>query len=217
MKVDRRLTALKEWQLPDSKIGQQELRREMERRGMLRRFNKLIAPIEQLIAGAASCILEFIHSNGYLVRRHEWESEGVGSALQNYNGWVYAFFNAEDEPIYIGETSRTFGERFREHSTKKAIWWSDWRAVKLLPCPNQSVRKIFESIAGLSEAFVGNKLQPPIEGDIFNDILLSLMLLGSDGNSPIDFLHENVEINIINVKNHLREINWRKRQSVRKS
>jgi len=177
MKKDNRLTR-NDW-LPMSADDQKNLRAELEMRGVLAEFHDTATPLESSIVDTASCLYEFFHSNGYIILRSEWIEKTIVPALSNYEGWVYAFYGDDDSPIYVGETSRTFMERFTEHK-KKQPWWSCWKRVKVLPCPNQSMRKVFESLIGLAGGYVANKMQPAGGDNIFDEVILSLLLLGND-------------------------------------
>jgi hypothetical protein len=180
MKKDNRLTHSSGLKIPNSAEYQQGLRASLAARGVLAKLNNTCAPLESSIICTADCIYEFFHSNGYIVLRSEWDTNMVAPALLSYLGWVYAFYGAGDAPLYVGETGRTFRERFSEHDQQP--WWQYWERVKVLPCPNQSMRKIFESLIGLAGGYMENKLQPPGGDNVFDDIVLSLLLLGNDGN-----------------------------------
>lgn len=147
-------------------------------------FNDLSAPFEHMLMYTAFSCYEFFHSNGYRIPRAAWESKGVSPSLMSYHGWVYAFYAKQDCPLYIGETGRTIKVRFNEHEKgryKKTLsWWSDWDDVKILPCPNKSMRKIFESLMGMAGGYCKNKAQPPEVDNILEDVILSLLLLGYD-------------------------------------
>jgi hypothetical protein len=77
--------------------------------------------------------------------------------------------------------------RFDEHSKKKQPWWSDWLAVKVLPCPIKSTRKLFESLIGVGGGYSANKMQPAGIDNIFDDVIISLTLLGNETNTPPTF------------------------------
>lgn len=184
MKKDRRLTHS---ELPSLSVEKQkELRDGLEQRGVLVGFNKQVAPLENFITGVASCLYEFFHSNGYMIQRTEWDQQTIPPVILNYAGWVYAFYGEDELPIYVGETKRGFGERFIEHCKCKE-WWPHWTGVKVLPCPDQSMRKVFESLIGLAGGHVTNKMQPPGEDNIFDDVILSLLLLKNDADELPNF------------------------------
>lgn len=164
---------------PKSPPEQKTERSYLEARGALGWTNGSAEPLNNLISGASFCLYNFFHDNGYMIVRGEWESSGINSALKSYVGWVYAFYGEEDIPIYVGETNRAFGVRFNEHKRKSHEWWPFWTRVKVLPCPNQTVRKIFESLIGLAGGYVGNRAQPQGTEDLFNEVVLSLLALGN--------------------------------------
>lgn len=203
MKKDRRLTHS---DLPSLSVeDQKKIRTGLEQHGVLVGFNKQAAPLEHLILGATSCLYEFFHSNGYMIRRSEWESETIVPVILSYAGWVYAFYGEDELPLYVGETSRGFQARFTEHRDKGVEWWSNWTGVKILPCPDKSMRKFFESLIGLAGGHVANKMQPPGGDNIFNDVILSLLLLKNDAgelpNFPNDMVRDNVKMLSVLVSN----------------
>lgn len=163
---------------PMSPEAQETHRANLAGRGALARFNDVAAPLETAIAGTALCLYEFFHINGYMIFRSEWEGRKIARGLGCYQGWVYAFYGEDESPIYVGETSRSFLERFGEHIRQS--WWLNWTQVKVLPCPNQSMRKIFESLIGLAGGYAENKNQPTGSDNIFDEVILSLLLLGND-------------------------------------
>jgi len=149
-------------------------------------------PLNTMIVGASLSVYNFFHDNGYMIIRDDWKSSGINPALAAYVGWIYAFYGDGDTPLYIGETKRAFGTRFKEHQRKKQKWWPHWTRVKVLPCPNQSVRKIFESLIGLAGGYIGNRAQPEGVDDLFTDIILSLTALGNDAETKPIFNNETV-------------------------
>ncbi|WP_272545882.1 GIY-YIG nuclease family protein [Burkholderia cepacia] len=194
MKRDKRLT---QSNLPLLSSGMQEkCRAYLEGQGALVSFNAQRDPLEALIVGAASCLYEFFHSNGYLIKRAEWDNRKIVRPLLSYKGWVYAFYGENDNPLYVGETHRAFKKRFGEHK-KKAPWWRDWTRVKVLPCPNQSMRKVFESLIGVAGGYSANKAQPLGPDNIFDDVILSLLVLNNDVDErpefPNDMVRDNAE------------------------
>lgn len=140
------------------------------------------SPLEMSIVSTAGSVYEFFHSNGLKITRKEWDENTIIPDLATYAGWVYAFYGTG---VYVGETKRTFKKRFREDSVRD--WWPDWRNVKVLPCPEQTIRKLFESLIGLSGGYTANKAQPAGKDNIFDDILASLLLLNNNNNEPPDF------------------------------
>lgn len=176
MKKDNRLT--RSDLPPMSAEDQKKLRAKLAMGGALSKFNATATPLESSIVCTANCLYEFFHSNGYMMLRSEWDKNTIVPVLRNYKGWVYAFYGDEDSPIYVGETGRTFMKRFAEHNEQP--WWSYWERVKVLPCPNQSMRKVFESLIGLAGGYEANKMQPTGADNIFDDVILSLLLLGND-------------------------------------
>jgi len=138
------------------------------------RLRGLSAPIEECIFGTAGILYEFFHANGYEVRRNEV----ITPALAKHRGWIYAFYDEHDVALYIGETKRAFSTRFNEHCDKS--WWPDWDRVKVLPCPDAALRKVFESIVGLGGGYLANKSQPLIGENAFDDLVFCLLKLGND-------------------------------------
>ena len=143
--------------------------------GMLSCFNSKASPLENLLFNTATAIYEFFHANGYSVSRVRWDNKEVSPDLMSYCGWLYAFYGEQEYPCYVGETGRTINLRFGEHK-RSAPWWPDWKNVKILPCPNKSVRKVFESLVGLAGGYYENKMQPAEADNILEDIILSLLL-----------------------------------------
>ncbi len=162
MKKDKRLTDIRP-PIPD-----------LDARDALVGLSGLSAPLEESIFGTAGILYEFFHSNGYMVRRNE----KISQALSDHQGWVYAFYDKQDVPLYIGETKRKFVKRFDEHSTKR--WWPYWDRVKVLPCPDRAMRKVLESLVGLHGGYLENKSQPLLGENAFDDVVLCLMQLGND-------------------------------------
>ncbi|MET3115821.1 hypothetical protein AAKU64_000024 [Undibacterium sp. GrIS 1.8] len=146
--------------------------------GVLNEFYDSASPLETSILSSATSLYEFFHSNGYMIRRSEWELKGIYPGPRSYRGWVYAFYGEQDSPIYVGETGQQFTKRFNQH--KKQLWWQGWERVKVLPCPNQTMRKVFESLIGLAGGYSANIMQPTGEDNILNDVILSLILLGNE-------------------------------------
>lgn len=187
MKKDRRLTQSNLPLLLEE--DQKNLKLELLKRGGLVGLNNQLAPLENLILGAAECLYDFFHTNGYLVRRAEWDKQIITPALLNHFGWVYAFYGDDELPVYVGETGRSLRDRLREHK-KFAQWWPHWIGVKVLPCSDQSIRKIFESLIGLAGGYQANRMQPTGKDQIFNDVLLSLLMLKNDTNDLPNFPNE---------------------------
>ncbi|WP_157637026.1 hypothetical protein [Burkholderia ubonensis] len=193
MAKDRRLT---QSNLPSLSVEDQKNRRtSLAQRGVLVSFNSQVAPLENFITGSASCLYEFFHSNGYMIRRAEWNQQTIVPALLNYVGWIYAFYGEGELPVYVGETGRGFQERFTEHS-RCAPWWPPWTGVKVLPCPDQSMRKVFESLIGLAGGYEANRMQPSGGDNIFDDVILSLLLLKNDTGDPPNFPNNMVRDNV---------------------
>jgi hypothetical protein len=152
-------------------------------------FIEMAAPLEQALFASASSLYEFFHDNGYMILRTDWEQKPIPDAPRSYLGWVYTFYGEDDLPLYIGETGRTFAARFAEHEKDKQIWWPDWHAVKVLPCPSQPIRKIFESLIGLAGGYIANKMQPEGVDNLLDDVVFSLLLLGNESNENPIFPH----------------------------
>jgi hypothetical protein len=161
---------------------QPKVRAALEQRCALLPFHDEAAPFEDYLFGSATSLYAFFHTNGYKILRAEWTQGTISPPLRAYDGWIYAFYGEEDYPIYVGETGRTFIARFDEHKEKS--WWSNWKAVKVLPCPNKAMRKVFESLIGLAGGYQFNKMQPAGDDNLMNDIILSLLSLGNDRNQP---------------------------------
>jgi hypothetical protein len=186
MQADNRTVASGCPSIPSSPTEQQALRDEQAKRKIVPLLQDAATPLETLILLTANNVYEFFHLNGYKVVRSDWEEELLDPRLRRYQGWVYAFYGVEDVPLYVGETGRTFVDRFKEHAKDEQTWWPEWTRVKVLPCPAQSIRKIFESLLGLAGGYQANKLQPTGVDNLFDDITLSLLLLGNDnGREPI--------------------------------
>lgn len=207
LKKDNRSPGI--YTLPMLPGDQQNTRSKLAQCGASAKLNDIATPLENSLFGSASCLYEFFHSNGYMILRQEWEAKTIPSPICCYVGWIYAFYDKDDLPIYVGETSRTFMERFDEH-IKKQSWWPCWSRVKVMPCPNQTMRKVFESLIGLAGGYGANKLQPAGGDNILDDVILSLLALGNEGNTlPIfpnemifnqtELLRANLEV--IGVKN----------------
>lgn len=193
MAKDRRLT---QSNLPSLSVEDQKNRRTgLAQRGVLVSFSSQVAPLENFITGSANCLYEFFHSNGYMIRRAEWNQQTIAPALLNYVGWVYAFYGEGELPVYVGETGRGFQNRFTEHS-RCAPWWPLWTGVKVLPCPDQSMRKVFESLIGLAGGYEANRMQPSGGDNIFDDVILSLLLLKNDTGEPPNFPNNMVRDNV---------------------
>jgi hypothetical protein len=166
--------------IPSSPVDQENLRNDLAKTGVMPRFQDAATPLETLIVRTMDSLYEFFHFNGYMVGRSEWEEKTIDQALRRYHGWVYAFYGPDDFPLYVGETGRTFVDRFGEHAKDEQMWWPEWTRVKVLPCPTQTIRKVLESLIGLAGGYQGNKLQPAGGDNIFDDVTLSLLLLGND-------------------------------------
>lgn len=162
---------------------QRLMRKQLERRGALHRFHQHAGPLEQRLFSSAHNLYVFFHDNGYKITKGDWDAGAINASFLRYRGWVYAFYGDEELPIYVGETGRTLKHRFFEHK-KRANWWEHWAGVKVLPCPNQSIRKYFEALIGLAGGYNANKQQPVGPDNIFDDILLSLLLIGNDKERP---------------------------------
>lgn len=167
--------------------------------GVLVPLSDSAAPLETVLVGSAFCLYKFFHENGYAISRSEWESKRTNAALRSYVGWVYAFYGEGEFPIYVGETGRSLARRFAEH-TRSQDWRSDWMWAKVLPCPNQAMRKIFESLIGLAGGYHGNKAQPTGADNILDDILLSLLYLGNDNERSPIFPNESISTHLDDVR-----------------
>ncbi|WP_296508408.1 hypothetical protein [Rhodoferax sp.] len=163
---------------------QQKLRLELASSGKFSEFIDMAQPLEHALFSSASSLYEFFHANGYMILRTDWEQTHVPNVPRSYLGWVYAFYTIEDFPLYIGETGRTFAARFDEHEKDGQPWWPDWHAVKVLPCPTQSIRKIFESLIGLAGGYAANKMQPVGVDNLLDEVVYSLLLLGNKEKCP---------------------------------
>lgn len=190
MKKDNRLTHTDGPPIPKLAEDQKKLRAILASSVDLRKIHATATPLESSIVGTADCLYEFFHANGFILLRSDWDDETIVDRLQNYMGWVYAFYGEGDSPIYVGETGRTFMDRFTEHNDKP--WWSYWERVKVLPCPDKSMRKVFESLIGLAGGYAANKTQPTGGDNIFDDVILSLLLLGNNDHTLPTFPNENV-------------------------
>lgn len=179
---------------------QKKFRSELAQIGALALLNDTYRPLENLLYGSATCVYEFFHANGYIVLRSQWDSKNIHSALHSYVGWIYAFYGDGDTPIYVGETDRTFVERFKEHAKNKS-WWSIWTRVKVFPCPDVTTRKVFESLIGLAGDYGANKLQPPPGDNILDDVVLALLALGNEDNSMPEFPNKMLvdQVNLIQI------------------
>ncbi len=183
---------------------QPKVRAALEQRCALLPFHDLAAPLEDYLFGTATSLYAFFHTNGYKILRPEWTHGTISQPLREYDGWIYAFYGEDDYPIYVGETGRTFIARFDEHKEKS--WWSAWKAVKVLPCPNKAMRKVFESLIGLAGGYQFNKMQPAGSDNLMNDVLLSLLLLGNDRNQPPKFPNQEILNSIELVSAHLERL-----------
>lgn len=189
IKKDKRLSRLNDPVIPAK--HQQAAIAELRRRGILAHFYNQAAPLENSLIGLVTSIYEFFHSNGYNILREDWDKNTIPEHLQNFSGWVYSFYGEEDFPIYVGETGRKFITRFSEHK-KKQSWWSSWNAVKVLPCPSKPIRKIFESLIGVAGGYNANQIQPVVGDNIFDDVILSLLILRSENNQLPIFPNETI-------------------------
>lgn len=180
---------------------QPKIRTSLEQRGALFEFHDKAAPLETHVFCSATSLYEFFHTNGYKILRAEWEQRTISAPLRAYKGWIYAFYGKGDYPIYVGETGRTFIARFREH--KKTPWWVDWEAVKVLPCPNKAMRKLFESLIGLAGGYQSNRMQPAGSDNLLDDVILSLLSLGNDLDRPPTFPNQGIRNSIELVRDHL--------------
>ncbi len=189
---------------------QKKARSVLYKGGVLVPFNDSAAPLETMLVGSAFCLYDFFHENGYAIFRNEWESKKVHPALRSYVGWVYAFYGDDDFPIYIGETGRSLTRRFAEHM-KTQDWCIGWRRVKVLPCPNQAMRKIFESLIGLAGGYHGNKAQPTGADNILDDTILSLLYLGNDNNRLPAFPNEGISTHLADVRSRIDDLSLNKR------
>lgn len=200
--ADKRLTGPGNLEIPASKREQEKLINGVKSgKGSVARHH-LIAPLDSLIHGATMCLYEFIHSNGYMIKRTEWENNIIAPSLKKFRGWVYLFYEG-DTALYVGETGGTLAVRFGTHRRNAVNWWPHWVGVKVLPCPNATVRKMFESLAGIAGGHVCNMAQPPLEGETFDEVICSLVAIGNDGNNPICYLHKDVEAAVDDVSNKL--------------
>lgn len=174
--------------IPGSKSAQAKLRdgyaAALAQRGVLAGLHDCAEPFEKRIVHTASQIYEFFHANGYALEQADWLAGKIDAPLARYKGWVYAFYGVSDVPIYVGESGRTFVARFREHEKKQKqksnAWWPSWTRVKVLPCPDQTMRKVFEALIGLAGGYEANIQQPRAGDNIFDEILLSLLILGNN-------------------------------------
>lgn len=166
--------------------------------------NNEAAPLEHLLFGTAECLWVFFLSNGYTITRSEWKSKKLHPVFEKFEGWVYAFYDENDVPLYVGETGRTLPKRLKEHMKKQA-WHSIWAKVKVLPCPNQAVRKVFEALIGLAGGYLANKAQPSGSDNVLDDTILSLIYLGDENNPlpcfPNDMIRDHINIVRSDLKN----------------
>ena len=174
--------------IPASKSAQAKARAELAsalaHQGLLTKLHEQAEPFETRIVQTSTQLYEFFHANGYALEKLNWELGKVDYALSRYEGWVYAFYAESDVPLYVGESGRTFSERFQEHEKKQKqkanAWWPSWKRVKVLPCPDQAMRKVFEALIGLAGGYQANIQQPQAGDNIFDEIIISLIHLGND-------------------------------------
>lgn len=178
--IDNKSTSGNCPRIPPKAVDQKKLRTNLAITANLPTFQQAASILETHIISTADLLYEFFHLNGYMIVRNEWDSTKTAEPLRKYKGWVYAFYGEGDFPIYVGETGRTLTSRFGEHKKGNQPWWDVWKRVKVLPCPDQSTRKIFESLLGLAGGYQANILQPIGGDNIFDDVILSLLLLGNN-------------------------------------
>ena len=159
---------------------------DIKSKGLIQSLHDEAAPLEDSIVCTSGSLYEFFHSNGYQLLRDEVTGKLVDRALCIQKGWVYAFYDDLENPLYVGETGREFMKRFREHS-KNRDWWKHWTRVKVLPCPDKAIRKLFESLLGLAGGYLENKNQPPGGDNLLDDVLISLVALGNNNGRPPSF------------------------------
>ena len=183
------------------------MRTDLAQRGALQNLDSLAAPFENSLFCTATSVYEFFHSNGYRLKKAEVLGRTVSQALMSQRGWVYAFYGPKEAPIYVGETQRTFMKRFKEHR-KKQNWWSDWTEVKVLPCPDQTMRKVFESLVGLGGGYLANKAQPAGGDNLLDEMLLSLIALGNNNNELPSFPNKQIFDQVELVRHYLEKIDY---------
>lgn len=131
-------------------------------------------PLERKLGDAAFSFYDFFHANGLHLTRKEFKNlKSQKSRVLNRKGWIYAFYGDDDLPIYTGETKRSALARFSEH--KKSKWWKQWSDVKILPCEDQSSRKLLEAMLGFSGGYEHNVSQPSHKEEILYLVLLGLI------------------------------------------
>lgn len=67
-------------------------------------------------------------------------------------GSVYAYFNKENEALYVGETSRSIKSRMHDQTSphKSTVWWESWENVRFLKMKNRTDRLVLELLLILS-------------------------------------------------------------------
>lgn len=62
------------------------------------------------------------------------------------SGAVYAYFDKENEALYVGETSRPIKSRMHDQTSphKSTVWWESWESVRFLQMKNRTDRLILE-------------------------------------------------------------------------
>lgn len=191
---------------PLDKSQQREMRKRVAGSGVfLGLRNNEAAPLENLLIGTAECLREFFYSNGYTITRSEWKSKKLHPVFEKFAGWVYAFYDENDVPLYVGETGRTLPKRIKEHMKKQA-WRSIWAKVKVLPCPDQAERKVFEALIGLAGGYLANKAQPSGGDNFLDDTILSLIYLGDENNPLPWFPNDMILCHIKHVRSDLKNI-----------
>lgn len=133
-----------------------------------------VDPLERMIGDAAFAFYRFFHDNGlHITRKAFLKRSPQENKILKRKGWIYAFYGDGNIPIYTGETRRTALARFSEHRKNK--WWKHWTDVKVLPCEDQSSRKLLESLLGFSGGYQENLSQPSHKEEILYLVLLGLI------------------------------------------
>ncbi|OFZ15345.1 MAG: hypothetical protein A2X86_17675 [Bdellovibrionales bacterium GWA2_49_15] len=158
-------------------------------------------PLEKFLVGAVLSLYEYFHSNGFHITKNEWNNYShIDSVVKKHSGWVYAFYQKNDTPLYVGETKRTLRQRFNEHQrSRKNDWWKTWNSVKVLPCEEVSSRKFFESCIGIAGGYSMNKLQPAQGRDVLSSSLLGIIDLKKRISNTSPLLRHHNEKDLIKI------------------
>jgi hypothetical protein len=106
---------------------------------------------------ASATAMEYFKSRSAKLDRNDFEKKGSVSDFSV--GCVYIFFDAEQNALYVGQTSHSIKARSRYQTSPhaKKDWWKHWKFVHAVEARSEVERLILELLLILAYKPSSNK------------------------------------------------------------